>query len=148
MAWGQEMSKPVTPLLTVDIIILAERKLVLIQRLNPPYQGYWALPGGFVDIGETVENAAIREAKEETGLDVELKELVGVFSDPDRDPRGHTVTICFIAKGYGKLKASSDARYAALFAPELNDLPPLAFDHKKIIYAAVKQIRLLVQGQS
>ena len=140
------MSKPVTPLLTVDIIILVEGKLVLIQRMNPPYQGQWALPGGFVDVGETVEDAATREAKEETGLDVELKGLVGVFSDPNRDPRGHTVTICFTATGHGSLEASSDARAAALFDPD--DLPPLAFDHEKIIRAAAKQIRLILQGQS
>ena len=142
------MSKPVTPLLTVDIIILVEGKLVLIQRMNPPYQGQWALPGGFVDVGETVEDAATREAKEETGLDVELKELVGVFSDPNRDPRGHTVTICFTATGHGSLEASSDARDAALFDPDPDDLPPLAFDHEKIISAAAEQIRLLLQGQS
>ncbi len=142
------MSKPVTPLLTVDIIILVEGKLVLIQRMNPPYQGQWALPGGFMDVGETVEDAATREAKEETGLDVELKELVGVFSDPNRDPRGHTVTICFTATGHGSLEASSDARDAALFDPEPDNLPPLAFDHEKIIRTASKQIRLLLQGQS
>ena len=142
------MSKPVTPLLTVDIIILVKGKLVLIQRMNPPYQGQWALPGGFVDVGETVEDAATREAKEETGLDVELKGLVGVFSDPNRDPRGHTVTICFTATGHGSLEASSDARDAALFDPDPDDLPPLAFDHEKIISAAAEQIRLLLQGQS
>lgn len=140
------MSKPVTPLLTVDIIILVEGKLVLIQRMNPPYQGQWALPGGFVDVGETVEDAATREAKEETGLDVELNGLAGVFSDPNRDPRGHTVSVCFTATGYGSLEASSDARDAALFDPD--DLPPLAFDHGKIISAAAKQISLLLQGQS
>ncbi len=142
------MGKPVTPLLTVDIIILFEGKLVLIQRMNPPYQGHWALPGGFVDVGETVEHAATREAKEESGLDVELKGLVGVFSDPNRDPRGHTVSVCFIATGQGNMEASSDAMDAALFDPDLYDLPPLAFDHEKIIRYAVKQIRLILQEQS
>ena len=142
------MGKPVTPLLTVDIIILFEGKLVLIKRMNPPYQGHWALPGGFVDVGETVEHAATREAKEESGLDVELKGLVGVFSDPNRDPRGHTVSVCFIATGQGNMEASSDAMDAALFDPDLYDLPPLAFDHEKIIRDAVKQIRLLLQEQS
>jgi 8-oxo-dGTP diphosphatase len=126
------MSKPITPSLTVDIIILVKDKIVLIKRLNPPYQGTWALPGGFVDIGETVEEAAVREALEETGLDVELKEMVGVFSDPKRDPRGHTVTICFTSLGHGTLTASSDAQDAELFDPD--DLPELAFDHKKIIH--------------
>lgn len=113
-------------------------KIVLIKRLNPPYQGTWALPGGFVDIGETVEEAAIREALEETGLDVELKEMVGVFSDPERDPRGHTVTICFTSLGHGTLTASSDAQDAELFDPD--DLPELAFDHKMILQAARDKI--------
>jgi 8-oxo-dGTP diphosphatase len=142
------MVKPVTPLLTVDIIILFEKRLVLIQRMNPPYRGHWALPGGFVDVGETVEHAATREAKEETGLDVELKELVGVFSDPDRDPRGHTVSVCFIATGHGSLEASSDARGAALFDPDEDDLPPLAFDHEQIIHEAIEQISVILQEQS
>ena len=132
------MSKPITPSLTVDIIILVKDKIVLIKRLNPPYQGTWALPGGFVDIGETVEKAAVREALEETGLDVELKEMVGVFSDPRRDPRGHTVTICFTSLGKGTLTASSDAQDAELFDPD--DLPELAFDHKKIIQSARDKI--------
>lgn len=132
------MSKPITPSLTVDIIILVKDKIVLIKRLNPPYQGTWALPGGFVDIGETVEKAAVREALEETGLDVELKEMVGVFSDPGRDPRGHTVTICFTSLGDGTLTASSDAQDAELFDPD--DLPELAFDHKKIIQSARDKI--------
>jgi len=132
------MSKPITPSLTVDIIILVKDKIVLIKRLNPPYQGTWALPGGFVDIGETVEEAAVREALEETGLDVELKEMVGVFSDPERDPRGHTVTICFTSLGQGTLTASSDAQDAELF--DHDDLPELAFDHKKIIQEARDKI--------
>ena len=137
------MSKPITPSLTVDIIILVKDKIVLIKRLNPPYQGTWALPGGFVDIGETVEEAAIREALEETGLDVELKEMVGVFSDPGRDPRGHTVTICFTSLGRGTLTASSDAQDAELFDPD--DLPELAFDHKKIIQAARDKIAMCIK---
>ena len=132
------MNKPITPSLTVDIIILVRDKIVLIKRLNPPYQGTWALPGGFVDIGETVEEAAVREALEETGLDVDLKEMVGVFSDPERDPRGHTVTICFTSLGHGILSASSDALDAELFDPD--DLPELAFDHKMIIQTARDKI--------
>jgi 8-oxo-dGTP diphosphatase len=128
------MDRPITPLLTVDIIVRVGRKIVLIRRRNPPYQNQWALPGGFVELGESVEEAAVREAKEETGLDVELKKLAGVFSDPDRDPRGHTVSICFTASGNGTLKASSDAQEAGLFDPD--NLPPLAFDHEKIIRTA------------
>ncbi len=140
------MSKPVTPLLTVDILIVQSEKLVLIRRRNPPYQGQWALPGGFVDVGETVEGAAVREANEETGLIVELQGLVGVFSDPDRDPRGHTVSICFAALGQGTPKASSDAQDVALFS--LDDLPPLAFDHLQIINTGRQKIReLMLQAQ-
>jgi len=140
------MSKPVTPLLTVDILIVQSGKLVLIRRKNPPYQGQWALPGGFVDVGETVEEAAMREAHEETGLNVDLKGLVGVFSDPDRDPRGHTVSICFAALGQGTPKASSDAQDVALF--DLDDLPALAFDHLQIINTGRQKIReLMLQAQ-
>jgi len=120
-----------SPLLTVDALILYERKLVLIRRRNPPFEGQFALPGGFVEIGETVEAAAIREAKEETGLDIELIRLLGVYSDPSRDPRGHTVTVCYLARGFGKLKAGSDAKDIKLFG--FNEIPQLAFDHNKII---------------
>lgn len=138
------MGKPVTPLLTVDIIIVVGGKIVLIRRRNLPYKGCWALPGGFVDLGETVEAAAVREAREETGLEVELQGLVGVFSDPDRDPRGHTVSVCFVGRGHGTLKASSDARDAGLFS--LDDLPPLAFDHEDIIMKAMQDGRMLIPG--
>jgi 8-oxo-dGTP diphosphatase len=140
------MSKPITPLLTVDILIVQSGKLVLIQRRNPPFQGQWALPGGFVDVGETVEEAAMREANEETGLDVELQGLVGVFSDPDRDPRGHTVSICFAALGLGTPQASSDAQDVALF--NLDNLPALAFDHLQIINTGQQKMRkLMLQAQ-
>ncbi len=123
--------KPVTPLLTVDAVIMYEGKLVLIKRKNHPYKDIFALPGGFVDIGETVEQAVIREAKEETGLDIDIIKLIGVYSDPKRDPRGHTVSICFLAKGKGNLNAGSDANDIGLF--DINNLPDLAFDHNKII---------------
>ena len=122
---------PVTPFLTVDALIIYEGKLVLVKRKNAPYQGRFALPGGFVEVGETVEEAVAREAKEETGLDIEIIKLLGVYSDPSRDPRGHTVTICFLAKGSGNLKAGSDAKETGLFG--LNEIPELAFDHNKII---------------
>jgi 8-oxo-dGTP diphosphatase len=122
---------PVTPLLMVDALIIYEGKLVLVKRKNAPYQDRFALPGGFVEVGETVEKAVAREAKEETGLDIEIIKLQGVYSDPSRDPRGHTVTICFLAKGSGNLKAGSDAKETGLFG--LNEIPELAFDHNKII---------------
>jgi len=122
---------PITPLLTVDALILYENKVVLIKRLNPPYKDQFALPGGFVEVGETVEAATLREAKEETGLEIELIKLLGVYSEPSRDPRGHTVTVCYIARGFGKLKAGSDAKDIRLFG--FNEIPKLAFDHNKII---------------
>jgi len=130
--------KPVTPLLTVDAIIIHEEKLVLIKRKNPPYKGQFALPGGFVDIGETVEDAVIRETKEETGLDVKTVKLIGVYSDPKRDPRSHTVSICFIVRCDGDIKAGSDAEDIALF--DLDNIPKLAFDHSKIIEDAKEYI--------
>ncbi len=122
---------PITPLLTVDALILYDKKIVLIRRLNPPFKDKFALPGGFVEIGETVEAATLREAKEETGLEIELIKLLGVYSEPSRDPRGHTVTVCFLARGFGKLKAGSDAKDIRLFG--FNEIPKLAFDHNKIV---------------
>lgn len=127
------MSAPETPRLTVDVIIVltdrADRPVVLIERDNPPHG--WALPGGFVDVCETVEQAAAREAKEETGLDVALQCLLGVYSQPDRDPRGHTASVVFVAEARGAPRAADDARHAALFDPA--DPPPLAFDHARIL---------------
>jgi len=130
--------KPITPLLTVDAVIIYEGKLVLIKRKNPPYKGQFALPGGFVDIGETVEQAVIREIKEETDLNVKTVKLLGVYSDPKRDPRSHTVSICFIVRCDGNLKAGSDAEDIALF--DLDNIPKLAFDHNKIMEDAKEYI--------
>ncbi len=134
--------KPKTPILAVDALIIYEGKLVLIKRKNPPYKDQFALPGGSVEMGETVENATIREAKEETDLDIDIIKLLGVYSDPKRDPRGHTVSLCFIARGKGNLRAGSDAEDIALF--NLNQLPELAFDHNKIIEDAKKDIKGLI----
>ncbi len=125
-------------MLAADALILFDGGIVLIRRENPPYQGYYALPGGFVEVGETVEEAAKREAKEETGLEITLLKLVGVYSKPDRDPRGHVVSICYLAQGRGDLLAGSDARSAEVFDPE--DLPPLAFDHAQIIRDGLEKL--------
>ena len=123
-----------TPKLTVDAAIVDAGKIVLIKRANPPYKGSWALPGGFVNVGETVEAACAREAREETSLDVEVVRLVGVYSDPGRDPRGHTVSVAFLCKKKGgKLRGADDAKEAKWFS--LEDLPTLAFDHGKIVEA-------------
>ncbi|MFV2057050.1 MAG: NUDIX domain-containing protein [Thiohalomonadales bacterium] len=125
---------PKTPLLTVDIIIQMtdrqDRPIVLIERKNPP--SGWALPGGFVDVNESVENAAVREAKEETCLDVRLNHLLGVYSDPERDPRFHTASVVFIAEAEGQARAADDAINVHLH--NINNLPKhLAFDHAKIL---------------
>ena len=125
-----------TPLLAVDAVIFYRDGLVLIVRENQPYQGCYALPGGFVEVGETVETAVHREAKEETGLDIELCYLVGIYSDPFRDPRGHVVSIAYAAKGNGNLRSGSDARSARIFP--VDRLPPLSFDHDQIIRDALK----------
>ena len=134
--------KPQTPSLTVDAIILFKNGLVLIKRKNPPYQGKFALPGGFVEIGESTEKAAARETFEETGLSVEIIKLVGVYSDPRRDPRGHTVSVCYLTKGSGRLKWGSDASSAELF--ELDSIPELAFDHNKMINDAKSDINAVL----
>lgn len=130
-----EIKRIVTPLLAADAVILFAGGIVLIKRRNPPFEGCYALPGGFVEVGETVEEAAIREAREETGLDIELLGLVGIYSNPDRDPRGHVVSAAFLARGRGELSAGSDARTAEVFPIE--SLPPLAFDHSRIISDAL-----------
>ncbi len=122
--------QPQYPLLTVDIIIEYEQSVVLIERKNPPPG--WALPGGFVDYGETVETAAAREAKEETGLALKDLRQFRVYSDPNRDPRGHTVSVVFTAKGAGTPKADTDAKTLGVF--NKNNLPAnIVFDHRKIL---------------
>ncbi|KJS32174.1 MAG: NUDIX hydrolase [Desulfatitalea sp. BRH_c12] len=119
-----------TPLLTVDIIIECQGGIVLIERKNPPHG--WALPGGFVDRGESVEQAATREAKEETSLDVKLIEQMHTYSDPQRDPRMYTASVVFIAAAAESPKGSDDARRAVVFRH--GQLPePLVFDHGRIL---------------
>lgn len=129
-----------SPKLTVDGIVLMDGKIVLIQRKHPPFQGMFALPGGFVEEGETVENAVVREIEEETGLITSVKRLVGVYSAPDRDPRGHTVSIVFeLEIQDGELEGGDDATAADAF--NLESLPELAFDHGKIINDYLNLIR-------
>lgn len=119
------------PIPTVDILIeLEPGGIILIKRKNPPYG--WAIPGGFVDYGESLEEAAIREAKEETNLDVVLIRQFHTYSDPNRDPRHHTISTVYIAKGKGTLAAKDDAVDIGVFTE--TDLPePIAFDHRSIL---------------
>lgn len=126
--------RPVTPLIAADIIIelldYPGRPIVLIERKNPPYG--WAIPGGFMDVGERLEIAAIREAKEEVCLDVKLKALLGMYSDPKRDDRGHTVTAVYVAEAKGEPHAADDAKNLAIF--EMDKIPAqLAFDHAQVL---------------
>ena len=128
------MPKPVTPLLAADAIIeltdVPGRPIVLIERANPPFG--WAIPGGFVDVGEIVEYAAVREAREEVCLDISLIALLGIYSDPSRDNRGHTVTAVYVAEASGTPKAADDAKNCRFF--NLDALPePLAFDHAQVL---------------
>ena len=128
------MYKPITPLLAADSIIeltdFPERPIVLIERANPPFG--WAIPGGFVDVGEIVDLAAVREAKEEVCLDIRLIALLGIYSDPSRDSRGHTVTAVYVAEASGMPIAADDAKNCHFF--NLDALPePLAFDHAEVL---------------
>ena len=133
------------PSLTTDIFIFDDNfNFILIKRKNNPFKDYWALPGGFVDYGETVESAAVREAKEETSIDVELKDLVNVYSDPNRDSRGHTITIAYTAKGnFNDRKADDDAIDIVIFSAEKLDEINIAFDHDKIIKDCLKKAKNL-----
>lgn len=127
------MAKPGTPLLTTDIIICLNgdaTRVVVIERRHPPLG--WALPGGFVDVGETLETAAMREAKEETGLDVTLERLLGCYSDPQRDARGHTVSAVYVASASGEPVAADDAKSVKVADPADRSLS-LAFDHRLIL---------------
>lgn len=137
---GAELPERKNPVPTVDIIIEVEGGIVLIERKNPPYG--WALPGGFVDYGESFEQAACREAEEETGLRVTELQQFHTYSDPGRDPRMHTASTVFTARAQGKPEGGDDARRAEIFTRE--NLPELVFDHAAILadYFAARENRL------
>jgi len=125
--------------LTVDAIIPYKGKILLIKRKNEPFKDYYALPGGIVEYGEKVEDALLREVEEEVSLRGKIYKLVGIYSDPARDPRGHFVSACFIVIPEGEPEAGSDAKDIGLFS--LDSLPELAFDHSKMIKDAEGDLR-------
>jgi 8-oxo-dGTP diphosphatase len=130
--------KPKTPLLTADCVVFdRDGRLLLIRRKNPPFKGRYALPGGFVELGESVEDAALRELEEETGITGKIIKLIGVYSDPKRDPRGHTVSTAFLVRPRSiKVQGGDDAESAA-FVEDWRGLK-LAFDHNTILKDALK----------
>jgi len=120
------------PFLTVDCVVFHNGAVVLIRRAYDPFKGWYALPGGFVEVGETVEDACLRETREETGLIVKDLRLIGVYSDPARDPRRHTVSVAFLGEAdISSLKAGDDASAAELVVDWQH--AEIAFDHKKIL---------------
>ncbi len=130
------MAGPETPKLMVDVVVPSEEgRILLIRRASDPYEGQWALPGGFVEVGETLEEAAAREAKEETGFEIDIVRLIGVYSDPDRDPRGHNVSCVYLAcLREGEPTPASDATEVSFLDPSEVEL---AFDHQKIVSDAL-----------
>ena len=130
-----------TPALTTDCVVVdAKQRVLLVRRKNPPFKGKYALPGGFVDVGETVEDACRRELEEETGVEVGRLTLLGVYSDPSRDPRGHTCSIVFLARVARATPKAGDDAAAAEWVENWSRLE-LAFDHAKILADARRALR-------
>ena len=126
------------PKITADGIIINDDEIVLIKRKNDPFKGKWALPGGYVEYGESTEEAVKREVFEETGLKTNISKLVGVYSDPSRDPRGHTITVVYLLNALDwEFRAGDDASDVKLF--KLQNLPDLSFDHELIIKEVKKR---------
>jgi 8-oxo-dGTP diphosphatase len=123
---------PQTPLLTVDCVLFRGAAVLLIRRKNPPFEGHFALPGGFVEIGESVEDACRRETAEETGVTVTALRLIGVYSKPGRDPRRHTVSVAFLGEGNVSVKRAGDDAAGVELVEGWLDVP-IAFDHMEII---------------
>ncbi len=129
------MGTPRTPLLAADGLIRdADGRVLLIKRRNPPFQGAWALPGGFVEVGEDPRDACVREVREETALVVEIARLGGFYGRPGRDPRGHTASAVYVVRIVsGEPKGGDDAEEARWFRPEELASTPLAFDHRDVL---------------
>ena len=137
------MAKPITPLLTVDAVVFDKRgRLLLIRRKHEPYIGAYALPGGFVDVGERVEDACRRELLEETGVVATKITLIGVYSDPSRDPRGHTCSVAYLVKARSYVAAAGDDAAAVEWVSNWKRAK-VAFDHRKIISDAARLLQTL-----
>jgi len=134
------MPFPETPALTTDCVVFdAQGRVLLIRRKNPPFEGQYALPGGFVDVGEAVKDACRRELKEETGVDANALVLVGVYSDPKRDPRGHTCSVAFLARIEHAEPMAGDDAAAAEWVADWRSIM-LAFDHAQILADAERAL--------
>ncbi len=143
---GPRRGRPRGPALTVDGVWIQRTRVLLVRRGRPPYRGSWALPGGFVEPGETVEDAVVREVTEETGLRPQKIRLLGVYSTPGRDPRGPTASVVYLLAGpSGRPRASSDAREARWFP--VAAVPSLAFDHDEILSDATRAARRGIRGR-
>ncbi len=130
------------PAIAVDAIVLKDGKVLLVKRKKEPFKGYYALPGGFIECGETCEEAIKREVKEETNIEIEILDLLGVYSKPDRDPRGHVISICFVTKYKGgTIKESEETRDIEFFDIKEALEKELAFDHKKILMDFVEKYK-------
>jgi 8-oxo-dGTP diphosphatase len=135
------MPRPKTPALTADCVVVdARNRVLLVRPKHPPFKGQYALPGGFVDIGETVEDACRRELMEETGVKVGKVQLLGVYSDPGRDPRGHICTVAFLARVRSSRAKAGDDAAAAEWVENWSKID-LAFDHAKILTDADRALR-------
>ena len=135
------MPTPKTPLLTADCVVVdAKRRVLLVRRGHPPFKGKYALPGGFVDVGETVEDACRRELMEETGVKAGRLQLLGIYSDPKRDPRGHTCSVAFLARVARATPRAGDDAAATEWIEDWSKLD-LAFDHAKILSDAKRALR-------
>ncbi|MCX8174272.1 MAG: NUDIX domain-containing protein [Thermoplasmata archaeon] len=135
------------PLLTADGVLIKNGKILLVKRKNEPWKGMYALPGGFVEYGERVEDTVLREVHEETGLEAQILGIVGVYSSPDRDPRGHIITVAYLldVPSLETARAGDDASDVKIF--ELSAIPQLASDHQKIVRDAVKILKKDVRSK-
>ena len=142
------MGRPVTPALTVDCVVVdRQERVLLIRRGHPPCEGAYAFPGGFVDVGETVEDACRRELMEETGVKAGKLHLMGVYSDPARDPRGHTCSVTFFTRIRSAAAVAGDDAAAVEWLP-LASRPRMAFDHAKILQDARRMLRQMKESKT